>query len=135
VNTEKKVGIETAEALPSKKCRFARCGRDFVPKRANNEYCCPAHKVLASNEKSKQERDLTKPTSAQLKKNWRILKSFYESGQIEVDRDLIIHLGFIHSIHTSTSRKLIKGAEYSIPAYFDYSVEPADGNKYKIVKK
>ncbi len=115
-----------------KTCKYISCVKSFKAKRLNQEFCCSECKKKANNGKASQLRQLINQVDWQLKLNRKILEAFYLDGKTIVNIDVLQANGFDYLKHTG-SRADANG-KYTIPEFYNYSLEKTSNNQLKINK-
>ena len=115
-----------------KVCKYKLCGKEFLAKRTNQEYCSREHYIKANNAIAKQLRDSTKSEDYKFHQNWRILKDLYSDGTIEIDKVSLEKRGYILVSHTHSKR--IENSNKYILFCYEYGLELIDNQNFKIIK-
>ncbi|MFO0356991.1 MAG: hypothetical protein ACK50A_08560 [Sphingobacteriaceae bacterium] len=112
-------------------CKNPDCGLTFKPKRSNEEYHNFECKVISNNRIARENRLAIKKVDTVLKKNWLILDRLYKNGILDVTLEGLVSLGIDFTKHTG--RYLDQKTNKSFPEFYNYRLENAINNKFKIV--
>ena len=113
-------------------CLYKYCGASFKAKRTNQDYCCSGHRIKANNDIARDERKATGRYDLQLKKNRRVLNSFFLEGKTEISLRELEFNGFNYEVTTKV--RFGQGSVINELCYFEFKLIKKDQNNFKILK-
>jgi hypothetical protein len=113
-------------------CKFPGCGTTFTAKRLNQDYHTPECKKKANNGIAANERKLMKQVDDALKRNRRVLEWFFLNNRKVVELSDLMSAGMDLSKHTSRGKD--KNGNFSLPEFYNYSIEKITETQFKIIK-
>jgi len=110
-------------------CRF--CGEQMKG-RSDKRFCNNACRVTFHNVRNESKRNMIKAVNKVLLKNYQILKLYWDVGERDVSRYVLVQSGFNFNYFTSI-QKLDSGASYCF--CYDIGFSSLDGTVVRILKK